>query len=278
MTWQQKVSVAIRQSWRRCLLVGVAAALLSLMIGLLADTVFSAIARNIPALIRQDARLSLPLCDLLPQLAGCQPFVGLWTGLQIAEIAKAIGQVAGLAVNLMLVAALASYLSLENDALGSPAGALTGISAFISSLLLMILIGVPLWPSPALGIFSITALALLPVSGWLGARYGGPRLKLRLAATGLYTPTGMTTVTITGIEETLTERELEVLLLLAEGLKNREIAGRLHVSLATVKTHVLHIYGKLGVRSRTAAVRQALACGLLRYQESSPQTDLPPEP
>jgi len=56
--------------------------------------------------------------------------------------------------------------------------------------------------------------------------------------------------------EPLTERELEVLRLIAEGLKYEEIAGRLFISLNTVRTYVKAIYGKLSVNNRT----QAIAC------------------
>jgi DNA-binding CsgD family transcriptional regulator len=60
----------------------------------------------------------------------------------------------------------------------------------------------------------------------------------------------------------LTDREVEVLRLLADGLTNREIADKLFVSLRTVATHVDHILGKLEVRSRTAAVAYAVRHGL----------------
>jgi LuxR family maltose regulon positive regulatory protein len=63
--------------------------------------------------------------------------------------------------------------------------------------------------------------------------------------------------------EPLSERELEVLALLAEGLSNREIADKLFVSVGTVKTHVHNIYGKLGVGGRTQATAEARELGLL---------------
>jgi LuxR family maltose regulon positive regulatory protein len=61
----------------------------------------------------------------------------------------------------------------------------------------------------------------------------------------------------------LSERELEVLELFAEGLSNREIASRLFLSPHTVKAHSSNIYGKLGFHSRTQAIVRARALGLL---------------
>jgi len=64
-------------------------------------------------------------------------------------------------------------------------------------------------------------------------------------------------------EEKLSTRELEVLQLVAEGHSNSEIASRLHISQATVKSHLIHIFDKLGVSDRTAAVTVALRRGIL---------------
>lgn len=63
----------------------------------------------------------------------------------------------------------------------------------------------------------------------------------------------------------LTERETEVLTLIAGGLSNREIAGRLFVTEATVKTHVNNVFTKLGVGDRAAAVVWAFRTGLVRH-------------
>jgi LuxR family maltose regulon positive regulatory protein len=63
--------------------------------------------------------------------------------------------------------------------------------------------------------------------------------------------------------EPLTERELEVLRLIAAGLSNREIAQELVIAVSTVKSHVNHIYGKLGVKNRTQAVAKAHDLALL---------------
>lgn len=61
----------------------------------------------------------------------------------------------------------------------------------------------------------------------------------------------------------LTARELEVLTLVADGAGNREAARRLFISEASIKTHLLHVYDKLGVRDRAAAVGEAYRRGLL---------------
>ncbi len=65
-------------------------------------------------------------------------------------------------------------------------------------------------------------------------------------------------------QENLSAREIEALQLVAKGYSNKEIGKALHISTATVKTHLIHIYGKLGVDDRTAAVTMALERGILR--------------
>jgi DNA-binding NarL/FixJ family response regulator len=61
----------------------------------------------------------------------------------------------------------------------------------------------------------------------------------------------------------LTYREREVLALLAGGATNREIAANLSVTLATVKSHLVHVYAKLEVRNRHEALSAAVSLGLL---------------
>jgi DNA-binding NarL/FixJ family response regulator len=67
--------------------------------------------------------------------------------------------------------------------------------------------------------------------------------------------------------EPLSARELEVLALVARGSTNRAVAAALFISEATVKTHLLHVYAKLGVSDRAAAVAVAYERGLLRGRQ-----------
>ena len=63
----------------------------------------------------------------------------------------------------------------------------------------------------------------------------------------------------------LTPRELATLKLLADGKANKEIANELDISERTVKTHLAHLFEKLGVTSRTEAVKVATHRGLVRF-------------
>jgi len=65
------------------------------------------------------------------------------------------------------------------------------------------------------------------------------------------------------VEDELSEREVEVLELVARGNTNQQVGRALHISTATVKTHLVHIYAKLGVDDRTSAVTTALSRGTI---------------
>lgn len=66
--------------------------------------------------------------------------------------------------------------------------------------------------------------------------------------------------------ETLTEREVEVLRLIAKGAANKEIAAQLNISNSTVKTHIASIFQKLGANDRTEAVTLAIKKGIIRLE------------
>ncbi|MGW5581806.1 response regulator [Micromonospora chokoriensis] len=102
--------------------------------------------------------------------------------------------------------------------------------------------------------------AIRTVAG--GEAVVAPRVTRRLLDrfAGRFEPT---TATPAGTPE-LTDRERQVLLLVAQGMSNNEIGFRLHVADATVKTHVGRILTKLGLRDRTQAVVYAYESGLIR--------------
>jgi DNA-binding NarL/FixJ family response regulator len=80
-------------------------------------------------------------------------------------------------------------------------------------------------------------------------------------------PRGMLEKTETGANSTVSVRELEILLLAARGLSNRQIATKLTVAEATVKRHLANTYSKMGVGSRGEAVRKALSEEWITIQE-----------
>lgn len=76
-----------------------------------------------------------------------------------------------------------------------------------------------------------------------------------------------------GFHEVLTNREMEVLLLAARGLSNRQIAESLYLVEATVSRHLANIYGKMGVSSRTAASKIALTEGWISVPDIARETE-----
>jgi DNA-binding NarL/FixJ family response regulator len=100
-----------------------------------------------------------------------------------------------------------------------------------------------------------------------------PRADLRRAVLAAARGETVLSPSVTGVltqrsrepeRRTLSRRELEVLGLVARGATNREVAVKLFITEATVKTHLLHLFGKLGVKDRAAAVAAAYDTGLLK--------------
>ncbi|GAA2890265.1 response regulator [Nonomuraea rubra] len=102
-----------------------------------------------------------------------------------------------------------------------------------------------------------------------------PRAELRRAVLAAAAGETVLSPTVAGIltrkaqepePRTLSPRELEVMRFIARGATNREVAGKLFITEATVKTHLLHVFAKLGVKDRAAAVAVAYELGLLERQ------------
>ena len=86
-------------------------------------------------------------------------------------------------------------------------------------------------------------------------------------------PLGMLESTQEGVDGVLSARELELLLLAARGLSNREIASRVHLAEATVKRHMANVNLKMGVSSRGEASRKALHEGWITIEEITQEED-----
>lgn len=107
---------------------------------------------------------------------------------------------------------------------------------------------------------SLAIQAVATGAGWLDPNVAGKVLPL--LTKGLHVPRSFSP-NPTAVSS-LTEREYQVLTLMAEGLSNVEIAAELFVSPQTVKTHVRHVFEKMVAKDRTDAVVKALRSGLIR--------------
>jgi len=111
------------------------------------------------------------------------------------------------------------------------------------------------------GTFGRLFLSNLVAEG-LGRETGSP-FQLEMGFASLLVAARLMTRMRAPAEENLSAREIEVLELVAKGHSNKEVGKALHISTATVKTHLIHIYNKLGVDDRTAAVTTAIEKGMI---------------
>jgi DNA-binding CsgD family transcriptional regulator len=110
---------------------------------------------------------------------------------------------------------------------------------------------------------ALIAILFAIVGIWLGNRLTTPRQKIVIKE--VHIPAATSFILNQQKQEALgiTRRELEILELVAQGMSNREIAGKLYVSENTVKTHCSRAFDKLGARRRTQAVQLGKEFGLL---------------
>ncbi len=109
----------------------------------------------------------------------------------------------------------------------------------------------------------LTAATFAVLGIWLGLKLTGT--KERVVVKEVLVPAGEPFVPDERKREDLgiTRREFEILELIAQGMSNREIAGRLYVSENTIKTHSSRVFDKLGAKRRTQAVQLGKEFGLL---------------
>lgn len=107
----------------------------------------------------------------------------------------------------------------------------------------------------------ITALLFTVVGIWLGWIFIRKRENSTTTDTAVSEKSEIATAG--DHREALSEREMDVLLLMAEGLSNQEIADRLFISIHTVKTHSSNLFSKLHVKRRTQAIRKSKQIGLI---------------
>jgi two-component system, NarL family, response regulator LiaR len=118
----------------------------------------------------------------------------------------------------------------------------------------------------AVGIYGgLTAITFAVLGIWLGLKLTGPPRET-VVVKEVMVPAAEPFVPDESKRDSLgiTRRELEILELVAQGMSNREIAGKLYVSENTVKTHCSRAFDKLGARRRTQAVQLGKEFGLLR--------------
>ena len=125
----------------------------------------------------------------------------------------------------------------------------------------------------AMDIYSGSIALLFTLLGiWVAVKVMQPKTRTVVVETEIYVPVAAPAPTAAGnfainnkiLEQTgISNRELEVLQLMATGLSNQEIAGKLYVSLNTVKTHSSNLFLKLDVKRRTQAADKARKLGLV---------------
>lgn len=107
----------------------------------------------------------------------------------------------------------------------------------------------------------LIAAVFAVVGLWLGRR--GVVRQMEITATAPLPPLDSAALERTLAQYRITQREYEVLQLIARGLSNQEIAAHMFVSLNTVKTHTSNLFSKLDAQRRTQAVERARALGLI---------------
>jgi signal transduction histidine kinase len=164
--------------WRWALLAGGSAPILSYLMALLVSGLFSLVAHSIPSLYKQDQHVTLWLCQLVPDLQGCEPWVGLFTGKEIFGLSTAAADWSGPLVNLLLTFGAAAWATRRANQATVWHGAVTGLTSALAGLLIISLARESFLDALRLGLSNL---------GWL---YG--RAPLRMILETVFRAPGVT--------------------------------------------------------------------------------------
>ena len=190
-------------------------AMISLMSGVLLQTAFYEIAHSLPPIVRQDAHISLALCNLFPDLYGCDPWIGALTGLEIWELSRQVGQIGGLLLNLILLIIFSMWFTIRTQIDSLLPGLLMGVAGFCSSLILALVIQIPLSVQTIPGLIEILLLLFLPLRVMAGGLIGKTDLSRQSSRKPARFSSDIRPDQVDGLVENLTERELQVLVLVS---------------------------------------------------------------
>jgi hypothetical protein len=168
--------------WGWVLLAGIAIPLLSLALARLVAATCSGLAHSIPSVYKQDWHVTLALCRSFPDLFGCEPGVGLFSGQEIVDLCDGVGAWAGPLFGLLLTTGVAIWITHRGGVATTLPGVGLGlISALAGSIVLVLYDQKVGLSGGAQGLWNLAVLFLVLGGGWLGGLVGRATLAGRAA-------------------------------------------------------------------------------------------------
>ncbi len=168
--------------WGSVLLAGVAIPLLSLALARLLTATCSGLAHAIPSVYKQDWHVTLALCRSFPDLYGCEPGVGLFSGQEIVDLCDSIGAWAGPLFGLLLATGGAIWITHRGGVATTLPGVGVGLISALSGSLVLVLYDQKVGLSGGVqGLWNLLMLFLIVAGGWLGGVLGRATLAGRAA-------------------------------------------------------------------------------------------------
>jgi signal transduction histidine kinase len=168
--------------WGWVLLAGIAIPLLSLVLARLLTATCSGLAHAIPSVYKQDWHVTLALCRSFPDLYGCEPGVGLFSGQEIVDLCDSVGAWAGPLFGLLLATGGAIWITHRGGVATTLPGVGVGLISALSGSILLVLYDQKVGPSGgAQGLWNLLMLFLIVGGSWLGGVLGRATLAGRAA-------------------------------------------------------------------------------------------------